>query len=144
MPVFARRAGHVHATPAPAELRALRDRASEIVKFQRTVLDMRGKPSLAGDEARPARRRQSSGTPSTSRRGSWRSRRAACFRMTKERRRAWASRRLSAWFQCGAETGTGRLLKRVAIHQIRAARFRSLFHRMSLTRSRCPFSGDML
>jgi hypothetical protein len=37
-----------------------------------------------------------------------------------------------------------RILKRVAIFQIRSARFRLLILRMSLSRNRFPLSGDML
>jgi hypothetical protein len=35
-------------------------------------------------------------------------------------------------------------LKRVAIFQIRSSRFSFLILRMSLSRNRCPLSGDML
>jgi hypothetical protein len=35
-------------------------------------------------------------------------------------------------------------LKRIAIFQLRSARFRFLFLRMSLSRNRFPLSGDML
>jgi hypothetical protein len=40
--------------------------------------------------------------------------------------------------------GRGVALKRVAIFQIRSPRFKSLILRMSLSRNRCPLSGDML
>jgi hypothetical protein len=44
----------------------------------------------------------------------------------------------------GRHSGRNRRLKRVAIFQIRSARFRFLILRMSLSRNRFPLSGDML